>query len=259
MKQEYEGPNKLLERRLKQEQLSGRVAGNEVRTNLNNFIENWPAEAERLKGLGYNDEAIRREYTKGVTRITAMGTGLKGAALEEKVTARQEGIDTRRSGQAITGRVADARIAKMGGDAARAERGLVLREKKAVGGGKAGKKPESTEGQFGKVIKTIKNPDGRIIYVVQKKGEQPRNYTYGDDGVIREATPAETKGVTNLGSPAKPKEVNANPFARKPKTDAATPATPAATATPAAKVITATNPKTGQKLMLVNGQWVPTK
>ena len=111
MKREYEGPNKLLERRLKQEQLSGRVAGNEVRTNLNNFIENWPAEAERLKGLGYNDEAIRREYTKGVTRITAMGSGLKGAALEEKVTARQEGIDTRREGNAIREKGVDASAA----------------------------------------------------------------------------------------------------------------------------------------------------
>jgi len=278
MKREYEGPNKLLERRLKQEQLSGRVAGNEVRANLNNFIENWPAEAERLKGLGYSDEAIRREYTKGVTRITAMGSGLKGAALEEKVTARQEGIDTRRAGQAITGRVADARIAKMGSDAARAERGLRLREKKAVGG-KAGTGEEG----FGKVVKILVNPQGIPITVYQKKGEEAKYRVKLTDGTSREATPDELQGITGVGTPPRKKEesekekitrmirqrmelnnINAKrkkqglpPLDTHPENAEPVAKPTAPTAKSAVKVITATNPKTGQKLMLVNGKWVP--
>ena len=122
MKREYEGPNKLLERRIAQEKLTERASGNALRIKLSDFTESWPAEAERLKGLGYTPEAINRERQRAVNNIVTGYSGIKGATLEEKTIGREEGINVKREGNVIRNKAVDA-ATKRGNE------GLSLRER----------------------------------------------------------------------------------------------------------------------------------
>lgn len=122
MKREYEGPNKLLESMLTREKIGERVAGGAMRNALSNFVENWPDEAKRLKGLGYTDEAINRMRQRRVNEIVTAYGGVKGAQLEEKTIGREENIDVRKTGNVIREKGVNAAIS-------RGERGLNLRER----------------------------------------------------------------------------------------------------------------------------------
>ncbi len=271
MKREYEGPNKLLESMLTREKIGERVAGGAMRNALSNFVENWPDEAKRLKGLGYTDEAVNRMRQRRVNEIVTAYGGVKGAQLEEKTIGREEGIDVRKSGQAIQRRVADARITKMGGDAARAERGLNLREKKAreADGGK-GKPGKLTPDQQWKTVGYTTDAAGNKLALQENKLGDLRTTPLPESvAVPPEKIP--TRKTSRPGDEVKimlDERIKLSRLNKTRKAQGLPPLTelpqetkPAVLAAKPAvvKVQTATNPKTGEKLKLVNGQWVPMK
>lgn len=92
IKQEYEGPNKLLEQKLKQEQLKSKISGNLTQTRMSEFIQSWPERENTLRASGMSQKDLDREFSKGVTNIMTEGFPTRGAALVEKSISGKEAL-----------------------------------------------------------------------------------------------------------------------------------------------------------------------
>jgi len=178
-RREYEGPNVLLQRRLRSAQAQAAESGIAGQKAVGDYITNWPKKELSLKEKGITSrEALDTEYIKGMIATIAPYSPEKAASLQEKMIEARENRKLREYAQDMKDYFSELKIDQAIASGLRAER--TLEEQK----------------RHNKIIEKFREEE---ITDKKAKREEERWYPLGLDPDTKKVIFTDRKGNTKLG------------------------------------------------------------
>ncbi len=123
-RREYEGPNVLLERRLRSAQAQTAESSLAGQKAMGDYVNNWSQKELALKEKGMTQEAIDSEFVKGMISTIAPYSPREAAALQERMIEARENRRLREYTQNMKDYFTELRIDQAIANGERAERTL---------------------------------------------------------------------------------------------------------------------------------------
>jgi len=177
-RREYEGPNVLLERRLRSAQAQTAESGLAGQKAMGDYVSSWPQRELTLKQKGMTQDAVDSEFVKGMIATIAPHSPEKAAALQEKMIEAKENRKLREYAQDMKDYFNELKIDQAIASGLRAER--TLEEQK----------------RHNKIIEKFREEE---ITDKKAKREEERWYPLGLDPDTKKVIFTDRKGNTKLG------------------------------------------------------------
>jgi len=178
-RREYEGPNVLLERRLRSAQAQAAESGLAGQKAMGDYVSSWPQRELTLKQKGMTQDAVDSEFVKGMIATIAPHSPEKAAALQEKMIEAKENRKLREYAQDMKDYFSELKIDQAIASGLRAER--TLEEQK----------------RHNKVIEKFREDE---ITSKQAKEEEEKWYHTGNDPATGRPLFTNRRGNTMLGN-----------------------------------------------------------